>query len=142
MVILDTDNVSLLERSDQPFGARLRDRLLQLRPEDYATTIISYEEQCCGWLSSLAKAKSMLEQIERYQRLARHLQNYCGLRVLPFDERAAIEFQRLKSAKIRVGTMDLRIAAIALALDATLLTRNLRDFIKVPGLKIEDWTRE
>jgi tRNA(fMet)-specific endonuclease VapC len=142
MVILDTDTISLLERSDQPFGARVRDRLLQLRPEDYATTIISYEEQCRGWLSYLAKAKSMVEQIERYGRLGRQLGNYCSFTVLPFDERAAIEFQRLKSAKVRVGTMDLKIAAIVLAREATLLTRNLGHFIKVPGLKIEDWTRE
>lgn len=40
----------------------------------------------------------------------------------------------------RIGTMDLKIAAIALANDATLLSRNLRDFGKVPGLRVEDWT--
>jgi tRNA(fMet)-specific endonuclease VapC len=36
--------------------------------------------------------------------------------------------------------MDLKIAAIVLAHDATLLSRNLSDFRKVPGLKVEDWT--
>jgi tRNA(fMet)-specific endonuclease VapC len=50
-------------------------------------------------------------------------------------------FDQLKSAKIRIGTMDLRIAAIALSRNLTVLTRNLSDFGKVPGLRIEDWTR-
>ena len=41
---------------------------------------------------------------------------------------------------IRIGTMDLKIAAIVLAHDATLLTKNLSDFRKVPGSKVADWT--
>ena len=142
MVILDTDHVSLLERAEYGPGARLHGRLLPLSPEVYATTIISYEEQCRGWLSVLAEARSVSDQVDAYRRLLRQLNGYCKILVLPFDESAAIEFQRLKKAKIRVGTMDLKNAAIALSLDATLLTRNLRDFIKVPSLKIDDWTRE
>jgi tRNA(fMet)-specific endonuclease VapC len=58
------------------------------------------------------------------------------------DEHAAIEFQRLRNTKVRIKTMDLKIAAITLSLEATLLTRNSRDFIKVPGLRFEDWTKE
>ena len=40
---------------------------------------------------------------------------------------------------IRIGAMDLKIASIALANNATLLSRNLKDFGKVPDLKVEDW---
>jgi tRNA(fMet)-specific endonuclease VapC len=53
---------------------------------------------------------------------------------------AAEQFQRLQLLRLRIGTMDMKIAAIALANDATLLTRNLADFGKVPGLRVEDWT--
>jgi tRNA(fMet)-specific endonuclease VapC len=60
--------------------------------------------------------------------------------VLDFDAGALVEFERLKSAKIRIGTNDLRIAAIVLAYDALLLTRNLADFCRVPRLRAEDWS--
>jgi tRNA(fMet)-specific endonuclease VapC len=45
----------------------------------------------------------------------------------------------LKAAKTRLGTMDLKIASIALANDAILLSRNVGDFQKVPGLQVVDW---
>lgn len=51
-----------------------------------------------------------------------------------------MEFQRLKRSRLRIGTMDLKIAAIALVHDATLITRNRADFAKVPGLRVEDWS--
>jgi tRNA(fMet)-specific endonuclease VapC len=59
---------------------------------------------------------------------------------LEFDDRAAAEFQRLRQFRLRVGTMDLRIAAIVLANKATLVSRNIIDFRKIPDLKVEDWT--
>ncbi|MEO5802504.1 MAG: type II toxin-antitoxin system VapC family toxin, partial [Verrucomicrobiota bacterium] len=40
---------------------------------------------------------------------------------------------------VRIGSMDLKIACIALAHDATLLTRNVNDFSQVPGLRVENW---
>ncbi|MGD0518047.1 MAG: hypothetical protein ABSA26_10990 [Thermoguttaceae bacterium] len=48
----------------------------------------------------------------------------------------------MRKSKVRIGTMDLRIASIALAQGFTILTRNLVDFEKVPNLKVEDWTVE
>ena len=59
---------------------------------------------------------------------------------MPFGDRAAAEFRRLKAAKVNIGTMDLRIASVVLVHDATLITCNLRDYTQVPGLKVEDWT--
>ena len=50
-----------------------------------------------------------------------------------------MQFEQLQKQHIRIGTMDLKIAAIAIANNATLLSRNLKDFSKVPGLKVEDW---
>lgn len=140
MVILDTDHMSLIEHPGSPVSQRLATRLERLPKSEVATTIISYEEQMRGWLSIIASARSVHQQIEAYRRLRRQLENYCRVRVMDFDEPAAVQFQNLLAARIRIGTMDLKIAAIALSSNATLLSRNMRDFRKVPGLRVEDWT--
>ena len=102
----------------------------------------SAEEQTRGWLTAIAKTKSVKEQVDRYRELNRMLRLYCSMNVLDYEERAAVEFQQLRKEKLRIGTMDMKIAAIALANDAILLTRNAGDFLRVPGLKLEDWTKE
>jgi tRNA(fMet)-specific endonuclease VapC len=105
------------------------------------TSIVTYEEQTRGWFSRLAKARGVAEQVEIYARLDRHLANFRKLIVLSFDDVAATHFQRLRSQRVRVGTMDLKIASIVLAHGATLVTRNLVDFRRVPDLIVEDWAR-
>jgi tRNA(fMet)-specific endonuclease VapC len=142
MWILDTDHVSLLEHDQTPVAARLWQRLHALNPDEYCASIISYEEQCRGWLEYIKKKTSSVQQVSAYRKLRRQLEHYCAIKVIDFDEHAAIEFQRLRSEKIRIKTMDLKIASVTLALQATLLTRNSKDFIKVPGLQFEDWTKE
>lgn len=82
----------------------------------------------------------MSQQVERYLQLNRMLFSYRKVNILDFNSRAAEEFEQLRKQRIRIGSMDLKIAAIALASDATLLSRNIRDFGKVPGLKVEDWS--
>lgn len=141
MYILDTDHISRLESlSTSPEAQRLRFRLAGLKPEERITTIITFEEQERGWMGYLTKARSLEQQVKAYRRLKGVLDRYLKITVLEFDEAAAAEFERLKQARVRIGTMDLRIAAIALAHDATILTGNLVDFGQVPGLRIEDWT--
>jgi predicted nucleic acid-binding protein len=62
------------------------------------------------------------------------------MNVLSFTHEAQEHFADMRGLGSRIGTMDRRIAAIALATNSTLLTRNLRDFRGVPGLVVEDWT--
>jgi tRNA(fMet)-specific endonuclease VapC len=141
MVILDTDHMSLLEWTNSPSAQKLNERLEKLSDAEITTTIISFEEQTKGWLTILAKAKSVMDQIEAYRRLNRLLGIYAELNVLDFDENAAVEFQQLRKQLRRLNTMDLKIAAIAVSRQATLLTRNLADFSQIPGLQCEDWTK-
>jgi tRNA(fMet)-specific endonuclease VapC len=63
------------------------------------------------------------------------------LEILPFNELAADRFEALRKQPVRIGTMDLKIASIALAADALLLSANLRDFERVPGLRVGNWLR-
>lgn len=140
MYILDTDLISLMERKNSPEAQRLRFRLAALKPEEYVTTIITFEEQMRGWMALLAQSRSLEKQIERYHWLKNAVDRYCRIEVLAFDGQAAEVFRQLQNARIRIGTMDLKIAAITLAHNATLLSRNLRDFSRVPDLKVEDWS--
>jgi tRNA(fMet)-specific endonuclease VapC len=136
MYILDTDHASLYQQGHPELGRRLS----HLSPNQLATTVITYDEQVSGRLAVVRKARIGHERIRAYYWLERTLQFFCRMPVLPFDEAAARMFQELTAMKLRMGTQDMLIASIALASEMTLLTRNLRDFEKVPGLALEDWS--
>ncbi|WP_395092387.1 type II toxin-antitoxin system VapC family toxin [Armatimonas sp.] len=138
MYLLDTDHMSILERGGTA-ALTLTLKLSALSDSEVATTIVSYEEQCKGWLAKTAREKDE-PLLRAYVQLGQHLEIYAGMTVFPYDADAHRFFQELQSQKIRIGTQDLKIAAITLANDATLLTRNTRDFSRVPNLKFEDWT--
>jgi tRNA(fMet)-specific endonuclease VapC len=104
------------------------------------TTAITAEEQMRGWLSAIHAQRDVHRQVLYYDRLVGLFRFFAGWRILPFDEAAADEFQSLRSHHVRIGTMDLKIAVIALTQKATLLSSNLKNFEKVPGLQqVEDW---
>jgi tRNA(fMet)-specific endonuclease VapC len=107
--------------------------------QDFATTIVSVEEQMRGWLALIHRQRTALEQVRGYLELEGLLRFYGKWRVLSFDRRAAVQFDDLRHRRIRVGTQDLKIAAIALVPDALLLSRNTVDFARVPGLRVESW---
>ena len=139
MYILDTDHLSVIDRGGAN-AQRLLQRLSSINPTQVATSIISYEEQMRGWLSYAAKAQTIEQQVQAYKELKRQLTNYCTIPIIDFGEQAAQEFQRLKKLYPRLGTMDLKIASVALANQAVLLTLNSSDFGRIVGLSIEDWT--
>jgi tRNA(fMet)-specific endonuclease VapC len=139
MYVLDTDHLSILERGGIQAQPLLR-RLNNVDANNVGATIISYEEQMRGWLSYIKKAQTVEKQVEAYKQLQKQLNNYCNIPVIEFDQQAAQEFKRLKINYPRLGTMDLKIAAITLVNKAILLTRNQKDFGQISGLSIEDWT--
>lgn len=139
MVILDTDHLSIFDQ-DTIEGFNLGRRLAVLPEEEVAITIVTYEEQMRGWLAYVARANTPDRQIEAYRKLRLHIERFRRIPLLDYDAKAVAEFERLRQARVRIGTMDLKIASIALANNATLLTRNLADFNQVPDLRAEDWS--
>jgi tRNA(fMet)-specific endonuclease VapC len=123
--LLDTDHITFLQKRRGPEYAALIARMAQHVPADFAL---------------LNRARTTARLIRGYVFLLEILQSYATSPVLPFDAAAAYVFDGLQTQKIRVATMDLRTAAIALSQKLTLLTRNTRDFSRVPSLLTEDWT--
>lgn len=138
-LILDTQHVSLLDNPDTLEAQRLTARL-ETSGRPVAVAITSFEESMKGWLAYCAKAKTPEQYVEATRKLHKALNFFAVIEILDFDDRAAAEFKKLKAAKVRVGTMDLRIAAVVLAFGGKLLSANLSDFRKVPGLDVEDWS--
>lgn len=140
MYLLDTDHLSILQWQTMPDCQTLSQRLLSCSARSLYTSIVSFHEEVRGWNRYINAAKRTSDVVNAYARFDKILQDFSAMQVLPFDDAAAQLYDNLKQHRIRIATMDLRIASIALAQRFTLLTRNFVDFARVPGLAIEDWT--
>jgi tRNA(fMet)-specific endonuclease VapC len=138
--LLDTDHISILQRQSGQEFAILIGRIARVPRADLAFSIVSFHEQVLGCNVYLAKAKKPTDVVRGYAIFDRVLSAFAAAVVLPFDAQTAAVFEDLVSKRVRIATMDLRIASIALTQGLTMVTRNTRDFAKVPGLVIEDWT--
>ena len=63
--------------------------------------------------------------------------------VIDFDYNASINYAKIRASLEKngniIGNMDMQIAAIALSLDIPLVTNNIKEFLKVENLKLENW---
>jgi tRNA(fMet)-specific endonuclease VapC len=138
MILLDTDHLSVFLDARDRRNDRLNARM-EAVADSVACSIVSIEEAMRGWLALIHRLRDVNQQVTAYSKL-QQLFNVLGQwEVLPFDEGAAREFKKLRQQRVRIGAMDLKIAAIAIKNGATLLTANLRDFEKVPNLRLENW---
>ncbi len=139
--ILDSDHLSFLQKKQQPEFDRLSARLDEIPEEEVCTTIVNFQEQVLGWTSYLGRARTRPAIVKAYRELLLIESYYRDFDLLPFDDSAQECFEDLRRQKIRIPTMDLRIACVTMANGGTLLTRNVRDFRQVPGLTYDDWSR-
>ena len=138
MIVLDTDHLSEFQKGKSSAAKQFKDRLAHCA-EPIATTIVSAEELMPGWLAAIHRERSPERQILAYHRLGQLFTFFAAWTVLPWDESAVGSFEQLRRQRLRIGTMDLKIASITLTHGAKLLSGNLRDFRTVPGLQVEDW---
>lgn len=136
-VILDTNHYRELVHGTR-LGDRLQQRLID-SDADAFTTVITAQEIYHGWAAEINRKPAGRGQVHAYEQFLRALRAFESIAILPFDDDAAEEFHRLQNLRLRVGTMDLKIAGIAISHSGLLLSRNLTDFQDIPGLRVENW---
>ena len=137
MHLLDTDTLTYLHAGHPGVIQHLR----ELADPDVGTTIITKIELLRGRFDFILKAASNTELLRAQQLLLRTEELLAQIMIVPIDETAATQFNRLQKVKglPKIGRADLLIASIALANQATVVTRNLRHFQRIPGLITTNW---
>ena len=132
MFLFDTDTLSHLLRREH--SSSLLVRMAEVPPEEQFTTAITVGEMVYGAERS-SRREYLLTQFEN--RL------WPTIQVLPFDQAAAETYGKIRADLERAGTPlaepDLRIGAIALTRDLTVVTGNTRHFSRIPSLRVENW---
>jgi tRNA(fMet)-specific endonuclease VapC len=137
LFVLDTDILSLFQEGN----VRVQQNIAAAPPRDVAVTVLTLEEQLSGWYTYLRKAKQIDKLALAYKSLANTVRSILPFRILDFDEPSIRRYEALRKLKLNVRKMDLRIAAVVLEVNATLVTRNTRDFQQAPGLTFVDWSQ-
>lgn len=131
MYMLDT-NICIFAIKKRP--VTILANLQTHKPSDICISSITYAELCHGVEKSQARDRNRLA-------LTMFLSN---ISIIPFDESVAMEYGRVRAALEKNGTpigpLDTQIAAHAKSLGMTLVTNNTREFERVKGLMIEDWS--
>ena len=137
MHILDTDTLTHLYAGHP----RVIERLHAVHDPDVGTTIITKAEMLRGRFEFLLKAASGEELLRAQHWLDRTEELLAQIIVIPVDKIVAAQFTRLRALKDlrKIGRADLLVASIVLAHRAILVTRNIRHFQQIPGLKPVNW---
>jgi tRNA(fMet)-specific endonuclease VapC len=136
LYVLDTDILTLYQHDHPPVVQRV-----DAQPRsDVVVTVISMQEQVDGWRSLLGRARTHAQQAVAYDFFSKLVIAVHRFPILYCPEPAILRYEQLLTLRLNVGRMDLRIAAIALENAAVVVTRNQRDFGRVPGLTLEDWS--
>lgn len=138
MIAFDADVLTELFSGSPQYVSRAS----SIPPTEQCVPIIVVEEILRGRLNSIRHAESgnsKLSICRAYELFDETLIVFRGVTTLAYNTFAEDLFQQWRKSRIRGGTHDLRIAAICVAHNATLVTRNRRDFEGLPGLLLDVW---
>jgi tRNA(fMet)-specific endonuclease VapC len=138
--VLDSDILSIIQDRKGEEFQRIERRMAMTDPRLVHVSIVTFQEQANGWSNYVRRARKPGDVVHGYRMFERLLTEFFRLNILSFDDSTSNLFESLKAQKVRIGTMDLRIAATALSKQFIVVTRNTVDFERVPGLRVEDWT--
>lgn len=137
LFILDTDILTLFQLGHP----KVVESVAQHSGDRIGVSVITVEEQLSGWYSQLRQAKDPDNLAWAYRRLAANVRFLARLPIFDFEKAAIVRYEDLKRQRLKVRKMDLQIAATALELGGTVVTRNVRDFKVVPNLPVADWSK-
>jgi tRNA(fMet)-specific endonuclease VapC len=130
--MLDTDMCIYIAKHRPP---EVRARFERLKPGQLIISAITYGELCYGASKSSQQASALAQLRELVQ----------DVPVAELDSRASEAYGEIRAALEKegrlIGNNDLWIGAHALALNLTLATNNEREFKRIPGLSLENWTK-
>jgi len=139
MIVFDTDILVEILRGNPA----IVERAAGFSSNEQSISVVVGEEILRARLNAIRQAEAGNLRItlpRAYELFERSLQELRNFAVLPFTSDAESLFHEFRSRKIRVATHDLRIAAISIAHRVKLVSRNRRDFDRVPGLDVEYWS--
>lgn len=134
--ILDTDTATHLRAHHIKVAARVS----QVAAAVIAVSAITVEEQIKGWYDQLHQSNQPGDIEWTYGRLAETVQFYSTMQIVNYTAIAVLQYHALRKLKLNIDPPDFRISAIALAVNSIVVTCNVRDFSRVPGLVVEDWS--
>jgi len=137
LFILDTDTVTLASYRHPQVTARIQQAQ---QTDDVTVCVITVREIMEGWIAASTRSAQPQRILAAYEGLRRSTEYFAEFDIIPFTPAALARFDALVKSRLNVRNDDLRIAAIALEAGAIVVTRNLRDFRRVPGLICEDWS--
>lgn len=134
--ILDSNTITLLKYKKPQIILALR----RHGEDEVGVSSVSVDEFLTGWYSKYRKVRTNSQRAIASAGLAEAVMILRRFPIWPDSENSLDAANRMFKAKLNIGKMDIRIATIALELDATVVTNKIRDFSRVLGLKVEDWS--
>ncbi len=138
LFLLDTDTISLYQHNH----ANVVREYTSAKSAGHTVglTAITLEEQMAGWISAIRSAKTNARWVWASDALTKAVRLWATFSLYPMTDPAIGIFEQLRKQKLNVGRNDLLIAAIALAVGASVVTHNLREFSRIPNLAVVDWS--